>query len=475
MSCWLGAAFVALPLLGDPVSFNKVSNTGSSDGSQTSSQVASRNYRGNVYHIVLDDYQSAAYQYLLAQVPEMGQLPFTYYPDFRSNAALTYFSMAQLFTGDFYTPSMSPERWHNAAFQTGMLNYLASSGVQLDLYPHFPEYCYAGVSSCKATLDLKTELMGGGQVRKTALDLWFLKLIPTSLKRELNAWFAPPDEGGSDSAGFSNWDYGFSVSDALSPSSLPGDRDEEPYFSVQQFMRFLDDEGSRPATGRYIFMHLMLPHPPFVLDQECNYVGRWKKAYGVETPEKAQARYFNQVQCADKVIAMLWKKLESLGRLDNSLLIVQADHGYYWHPADLGALYHYEPMDVSVPHIENRGDDSSTWPSEVIETRSSSLLLIKSPGQSAASRSDKLVQIIDIAPTILRYFNVDPGSMRGIPIQEMPESLDRDRLFFAANFIPSEDNPRVISRYRYVDGKWKFEKDIVTLTDADQLFTLGSK
>jgi hypothetical protein len=240
---WLGLAFAVAPRLGDSVSFNQVSNTASpaaAEASRTSNQAASRSFRGNVYHIIFDAYQSEAYPYFLGKTPELSQLPFTYYPDFHSNASLTYFSMAQLFASDFYTPGMSPENWFTAAIQNGMMDYLAKSGVQLHLYPYWHEHCYRGaLTLCKTTVDLKREVLGDGRARQTAVDLWFLKLLPGSLKRELNARFAPPGEGASDDDAFTNWDYGFSISNAIAPSKLPGDSDN-PYFTVQQFMRLLD-------------------------------------------------------------------------------------------------------------------------------------------------------------------------------------------------------------------------------------------
>ncbi len=476
-ACWLSLAFVVVPRLGDPVSFNQVANTASPDGAETGqagSQVTPRNFRGNVYHIIFDSYQSEAYPYFLAQTPELNQLPLTYFPNFQCNSSLTYFSMAQLFAGDFYTPGMSPESWHTAAFQSqGMMGSLVNNGVRLHLYPYYPEYCYEGASAeCKTIVNLKKELLGVGRERQTAIDLWFLKLIPSSLKRELNARYVPQDEDTSDGSLFSNWDYGFSISNAISPSKMPGDLDN-PYFSVQQFMRLLDEESSRPATGQYVFTHLILPHGPLELDGECNYVGR-ETAQGQAAAQIRQGQYLRQAQCADKLMALLVKKLESLGRLDNSLIIFQADHGYYWHPADLGVLYQYKPLDISVPRVDHDSAGTSpTWPSEAIEVKSSALLLVKFPGQSAASRSKKLAQMIDIAPTILRYFDIDRGSMHGIPIQDMPESPARERLF-ASNFAPNGRDPTVFSKFGFVGGKWKFEEDVVIVADTDLLFTIGT-
>ncbi len=472
--CWLGVAFVVLPLLGDPVSFNKVSSVashGATQASQANNQAPVRSFSGNVYHIIFDGYQSQAYQYFLDKTPELGQLPFTYFPNFRINSSATYLSLAELFASDFYTPNVSVERWHNAAFQTGMLDYLANGGVKLNLYPHYPENCYGGASAvCTTRDDLTKDLLGEGRVRQTALDLWFLKLIPGSLKRELNARFAPQDQDTSDGDSPADWGYGFSIFNAIAPSETPLDS-EKPYFSVQQFLRSMDAESSRSASGQYIYWHVILPHGAFVLDRECAYIGRIAQAE--RTPQADQVRYLEQVQCANKLLTLLMNRLASMGRLDDALIVVQADHGNYLHPVDLGVLYQYDPLDVSVPRVDSAKDDSSTWSSELIEVKASALLLVKFPGQSAASRSDKPVEMIDIAPTILHYFGIEPPrSMLGIPVQDMPASPARDRLFFVANAIPDPHNPKVLSRYRYVDGRWKFEENITTFTGTDQLFTI---
>jgi hypothetical protein len=469
---WIGIAFVVVPRLGDPMSFNSPSNPSvPPEAVQSGDQSPARAFRGNVYHIIFDSYQSEAYPYFLAKTPELSHLPLTYFPNFRSSRPKTNLSLAELFMGNFYSSDMPIERWQSAAFQSGMMDYLANGGVQLHLYPYYPEYCYRGAATtCETIEDVKKGLLGEGRSRQTAFDLWFLKLIPGSLKRELNARFAPKGEEASkddslDDDSFSDWDYGFSIFNAIAPSQMPGDYDK-PYFSVQQFMRLLDEEDSRPATGQYVFSHLILPHGAFVLDGECNYVGR--------IAQTGQEGYFQQVQCAHKLMSLLVKKLESLGRLDDSLIIFQADHGFYWHPADLGVLSEYHPLDASVPRVDPDEDDSSTWPSEMIETRSSALLLIKFPGQSTASRSDKPVQMIDIAPTILRDFGVGSDSMRGIPIQDMPESPARDRFFFASSgrAVSASSFSGQFSTYRYVDGRWKFEGDVATFTDADQLFII---
>ena len=151
---WLGIAFVVVPNLGTPVQLSRAANPSLPP---VAGQSAPHAFQGNVYHIVFDAYQSEAYQYLLPKTPELKQLPLTYYPQFRANSPWTYFSMAELFASDFYTPGMSPESWHAAALQgRGLMGYLANAGVRLHIYPIYDDYCYGGdLTICKTESELK--------------------------------------------------------------------------------------------------------------------------------------------------------------------------------------------------------------------------------------------------------------------------------------------------------------------------------
>ena len=130
----------------------------------------------------------------------------------------------------------------------------------------------------------------------------------------------------------------------------------------------------------------------------------------------------------------------------------------------MGVLLKSQALNPSIPWIQPRADDSSAWPSEYVEVRSSAVLLVKLPGASTAAISNEPVQMIDLAPTILEHFNIASSSYRGISIQDIVvEGPSRDRLFFAANDVPRATKPEVISVYRHVNGKWQFEENIVTL------------
>lgn len=433
-----------------------VARSDPSEGTRTNREASPQRFNGNVYHIMLDAYQSEAYQYLAPKLPKLNEQPFTYFPEFSTNSAWTWSSTAELFYGDFYTPTTSVHDWYMKSYQEGVLDDLVDNGVTLHLYPYYPFYCHSAAATCSSSQYLEKDMLGEIWSNQTVIDLWFLKLVPGTVRYILNAQYAQERDA---SGSFRNWGYGFSVSTASKTRGTPVDSDH-PYFSVQQFMQLLDNEASRPATGQYVFAHLILPHGPQVLDEACNYVGR-------TTPDDiSPKRYLKQVECAHKLITLLIERLRSLDRLDNALIIIHSDHGFYFHPAHMGVLLKSHTLNTSIPWVQPRADDSSTWPSEYIEVRSSAVLLVKLPGASTAAISNEPVQMIDLAPTILKHFNIASSSYRGIPIQDIViEGTSRDRLFFAANDVPRATRPEVISVYRYVNGKWRFEEDIITLPE----------
>jgi membrane-anchored protein YejM (alkaline phosphatase superfamily) len=89
--------------------------------------------------------------------------------------------------------------------------------------------------------------------------------------------------------------------------------------ALRLFKIALDDERQREANGNYIYMHLLLPHEPFNLNKDCNYV---------EHKDEIKS-YLDQSQCALKLVDDFIGTLVSEGKLNNSLVIIHADHGYY--------------------------------------------------------------------------------------------------------------------------------------------------
>jgi hypothetical protein len=404
--------------------------------------------KGNVYELILDAFQGEMYQYLISQdmVDEISG--FTYFPNFYTNAGRTQWSTALSVRGTLIDDfsRQSPPEWMVGAFQDGKFADMFSAGVGLYLYPHYGYYCYASAALCKPTL-----MRMKSANYKIIIDLWFLKLLPLTVQRVLDSRSQRVDRAGNRK----DWNYGFSITRRVLgvPSVNPK---HVPVFSIDNFMEMLDDESQRPPSGQYVFSHMIVPHGPAVLDGSCNYLRSEPE------PSEQFDRIVQHHECGIRLINLLVKRLRELNRLENSLIIVHSDHGTWAHPKDLRRIRNDGRHGANVRDVLLDEEDSSKWPSEVIETLADGLLLVKLPGSDTANTSDNTVQTIDIAPTIADYLGLPRTSYAGLPIYHIDTQEVRQLVFYATNSNPNTSWPEVFSEYVLRDGVWSFRRNIET-------------
>ena len=92
--------------------------------------------------------------------------------------------------------------------------------------------------------------------------------------------------------------------------------------SANEFIDFLG-EGKR---GNAYFIHLLLPHSPYFLNENCsyNYDGNF---FIKEKIDAIYARYLKQTQCAHTMVHKILNKLKSNKETKDSTIIVHGDHG----------------------------------------------------------------------------------------------------------------------------------------------------
>lgn len=166
------------------------------------------------------------------------------------------------------------------------------------------------------------------------------------------------------------------------------------------------------------FAHLNLPHLPWkYLPSGLLYEtsgtslfphgltnNRWTGTEW-ETVQALQ-RHLLQVQFADLMIGRMVEALEARGLLDSSLIVLVADHGASFRRGDL------------------RREITDTNFAEIIGVP----LLIKLPGQVRGVVSDRLVQTVDIVPTIAAALQIElPWEVDGRVVTNS-DSPDRDRV-----------------------------------------------
>ncbi len=164
---------------------------------------------------------------------------------------------------------------------------------------------------------------------------------------------------------------------------------------LREFELFLDGLGGR-AAGNLSFLHLDLPHGPFVyLSSGKKYVpdddkykrlrfalgkggGRpGRRTWGADPylVDLAYQRLTHQIMLADKLVDRLLDRLEELAVLERSLIVITADHGHN-HEAN---GFQRSMADADTVHVP---------------------LFIKFPGQREGSVDDRVVETVDVLPTI---------------------------------------------------------------------------
>jgi uncharacterized sulfatase len=128
--------------------------------------------------------------------------------------------------------------------------------------------------------------------------------------------------------------------------------------------------------------------------------------------------YFGEVQAFDTALGLLIDKLEAIGELDNTLIVVSGDHGMPGMPNGKCNLYDFG---VQVP------------------------LAIRWHGKVPAGRVvDDFVNLMDLAPTFLEAGGLEvPGHMQSRSLLPLLESEEEGRIDPARDFV-------VVGRERHV-------------------------
>ncbi len=184
-------------------------------------------------------------------------------------------------------------------------------------------------------------------------------------------------------------------------------------------VRAADDD--RPV---FDFMHFALPHQPWFLLPSgrthdapdipfANEFVRWwpEGQLGVDTGEAGESRMQLQLQWADRVLGTTIDRLEALGRWDDALVIITADHGISF---ETGTSTRYG----------NRANQRSVaW----------APLFVKLPGQTEGAVNDDPVQSIDVVATIVDVLGIEATwELEGQSLLDGPPPADRRRRFATA-------------------------------------------
>jgi hypothetical protein len=186
-------------------------------------------------------------------------------------------------------------------------------------------------------------------------------------------------------------------------AALPPAKSDWPYKGekARKMKQFLDSlhESDQPVL---YFAHILFPHLPFVYnevgqlhDDKSNIpdvrvrIPKGKNVWPSErTANVSYQAHLLQLSFVDLLLGLVLDRLSELDLFDSSLIVITADHGmsFYWDPTDM----------PSEKLFAVQASDTMYVP-----------LIIKAPHQRKPELSDKIVQTIDILPTLADMLEVD--------------------------------------------------------------------
>ncbi|GEM_PF-5352570 len=374
----------------------------------------------DIYHIILDEFQTEYFTVNLDKKIRKNLGGFTWFPKAYSPSGRTNLALPSVLTGVPYT------------YDTVLYDYIEDGfGSEKSLLHRLRTFGYTRIgflhkiypSGSRSRFDrtyfhrdigLKLDRESRQQLLRT---LWVYTYVPKPLMKHI----IPTRQ----------------FEQLETQSLLPNDA---PYASLQSFRSFLDEERSNNvAGGRYMFLHLILPHFPDVLESDCSY------NLGTVTQKRAQSR------CAIQVIADLAQMLRDTGRFENSLIIVHGDHG--------GNHLIKEDRLIKTPN--NIFGLDYSW------ARSRALVLVKPPGQKADLPliiDDRVTDLYDIYPTVLDALDQpEDATLIGHSLISEARAFTRPlyyHMFSKNSTIKHQVNEGPLSRYIISDGSITFDKKI---------------
>ena len=345
--------------------------------------------KGNVYHIVFDGFSGFAFPPSL----EMTDLAeafegFVFFKNNHANYLTTWLSFASFMTGGSYDGGRLSD-WMSAWFcrRDGLIQDLYANGFEVTQYTF--RYSHANASHVYHRRQISRSYRAMNRI--CFADLWLLRLAPHGLHQET---YTP--QGGLFSR-FHIWRT------SVSPwATAP--------FEVDVMRQLIADEQNRPARGQYIWAHLLLPHPPYVMNSEGQRV--------------AGQGWLGQSACTVQLMSELIDELKRLGRFDSSLIIFQADHGEQGEEPS-GAPEDYAVAPGVGAEIERRALSERSF--KHLVNRARALLLVKPPGGKGALEESPLVtQLMDIPATVFGLLDLPVQAPMGGCIFDVDLPGDRE-------------------------------------------------
>lgn len=376
--------------------------------------------RPNVYHILFDGFATPAFAPALKKGMADDLSGFILYRRNRANYLATDASLPSLLSGQFFTGG-DFELFQRQARDGGIRAALKAQGYSVATYT--PDrnrfWHFASADRVTTNQDLARERFDpSGAISLGQMSI--VSCMPPFLRKP--ALF---------------------LLRLIVPDS--GYRKYKQY-SVDLIDRFLADEARRPASGQYVYIHILLPHPPYRYNAQC-------------TLERGTASYKSQAVCATMQMVRIAKRLREVGHFDRSLILFHSDHGFDRARSGLESGRANLPRPVTAAIVKS-GEQFT--PQEIME-RAQALLIVKPVGAARHPLhiSCAPTQLVDIPATIADAVGLNVKSGRGVPFRTLANTSPRVWHLFTGLqkqgglFQPNHDGAGIAHIAREAGGRWQ--------------------
>ena len=263
------------------------------------------------------------------------------------------------------------------------------------------------------------------------------------------------------------WRY-FATITAASPTSQANLSFPYRDLKINHAINFINSIKSHDSPAFY-YLHTVLPHIPWVFLPSGKYYGpqvrlshgRRGGVWSSDSWEATQGyqRHLLQVGFVDKLLGEIIDTLKEQERFEHSLVIVSADHGISFQGNVNARIFSPENVRDTLPVP----------------------LFVKLPGQSTGQVNDRVVETVDIAPTVATLLEADgiwefdgrnlfddAGSRA-----ESTESTESTERTTRKVYFRNGDSQAFPATIPGVDESLNRKADLFGEGDPDQLFRIG--
>jgi hypothetical protein len=357
----------------------------------------------NVYHLVFDSYSSLLFPQALRQMHlEHEFMGFTFFSNNLSNYDVTDASVPSFMTGELFKGG-SLKEFQLKAKNDGLRRELQKIGYSVSIYS--PDqagvWMYVGASLVRTSQDIAKVYFSHNNVFWLA-QISLVRITPNPLRQTIlqatdNLFARIMELRGNSVPDLSLRSHGYSYYKRL---------------TIPLIDKFLEDEQKRLDRGNYVYLHVMLPHQPFVRDKNCDGVA------------EGTVDFSSQTLCATKMIVEIIRELKRLNHFENSLIIIQSDHGF--HNMIVGDP-HFDPIATEEVRDKIRATLKGVLSVDGYLRRARALLLIKPPLAKLNDLSTSLAptQLVDIPATIYDLLRIEAPSTDGQSVFLLNEASPR--------------------------------------------------